>query len=123
MKEFYLKKNDDNEVLFFFRQKYENSISTSKWKEEIDKSGFLVESQRTFEKLIDFLEVQNKIEQRLDDVLINVWLGKEYKVIKIKMYNQTNKYENLHFNISDDNYINTGDEIYIIKKNNNNINI
>ncbi|WP_064580288.1 hypothetical protein [Streptobacillus moniliformis] len=117
MKEFYLKKTENNEVLFFFRNINKNSISKKMWIQEMDKKNFFYDSQTTFKRLLDFLEVKNQMEHIYDDVCINIWLGKEYKVIKIKMHNQINKFENLEFSTS--NYINTGEEIYIIKKNNN----
>ncbi|ACZ01652.1 hypothetical protein [Streptobacillus moniliformis] len=117
MKEFYLKKTENNEVIFFFRNINKNSVPKKIWIEEMNKKILFYNSKTTFERLLNFLEVRNKIEHKLDDVEISIWIGKEYKIVKIKMSNQINKFENLEFSTS--NYINTGEEIYIIKKNNN----
>ncbi|WP_064590856.1 hypothetical protein [Streptobacillus moniliformis] len=119
MKEFYLKKNENNEVIFFFRNINKNSVPKKIWIEEMNKKILFYNSKTTFERLLNFLEVRNKIEHKLDDVEISIWIGKEYKIVKIKMSNQINKFENLQFSISNNDYINTGEEIYIIKENNN----
>lgn len=84
MKEFYLKKTENNEVIFFFRNINKNSVPKKIWIEEMNKKILFYNSKTTFERLLNFLEVRNKIEHKLDDVEISIWIGKEYKIVKIK---------------------------------------
>ncbi|CAM3252573.1 hypothetical protein STFE110948_06975 [Streptobacillus felis] len=117
MKEFYLKKNNKNEIIFFFREKTKNSSSKEIWMQKIDENSKIndLDSNATFNKLLCFLEVKNKIIHTLDDVNITIWRGEEYKITKIEMNKQIT---GLQFSIADENYICTENEIYIINQNN-----
>ncbi|WP_064608946.1 hypothetical protein [Streptobacillus moniliformis] len=121
MKEFYLKKNNNNEILFFYRYRFKDSISKEEWIKSINENKTLnkKDSQKTFKELLLFLNIKNKIIHKLDDVEITVWKGNEYKITRIKMKNDKKSMNDMKFSISDDNYICTENIIYIINKNNN----
>ncbi len=119
MKEFYLKKNNKNEILFFFRNYNKNKISKNEWIRKIDENSENENSADSFKKLLKFLDIKNKIIHKLDDVLITIWRGNEYKITKIEMGNNEKIINNTKFSIAEDNYICSENEIYIINKNNN----
>ncbi|RRD40381.1 hypothetical protein EII29_02565 [Leptotrichia sp. OH3620_COT-345] len=109
MKQFYFKEKN-GELYFFYRDTRKNKEKTGykKWTEMCDNKE--IKRNNTFNELLGFLKIKQKIEHKIDEMIITIWISEKYKLIRIENNNQNLK-ENENSYLAK-----LGDVIYILKK-------